>query len=300
MTHPNIYTPSPEQTLKEKTLFITGGSRGIGLAIAKRAAQDGANVVIAAKTSKPHARLPGTIYTAADEITAAGGHALAIQMDLRNETEVEDAVMQTTKKFGGIDILINNASAIAIGGVNEVSMKKFDLMSQINLRGTILATKCCLPYLKKSTNAHILTLCPPPSLDPKWFKDTLPYTLAKMGMSFATIGLSEEFRPYNIAANALWPRTAIDTAAIRNELGGAAIAQYCRTDKIMADAAHAMLCKDSKEYTGNFCIDDEVLFEQGLTNLDHYSIKPGEKLILDFFLNSGPGGSMDGYIQMPL
>ncbi|MBP01337.1 MAG: short chain dehydrogenase [Rhodospirillaceae bacterium] len=300
MTSPLVYTPDLTNTLKGKTLFITGGSRGIGLAIAKRAAQDGANIVIAAKTSEPHARLPGTIYTAADEISAAGGQVLPLQMDLRHETEVENAVMKAIETFGGIDILVNNASAIAIGGVNEVSMKKFDLMTQINLRGTILATKCCLPYLKKSTNAHILTLCPPPSLDPKWFKDTLPYTLAKMGMSFSTIGLSEEFKPDGIAANALWPRTAIDTAAIRNELGGAAIAQYCRADNIMADAAHAILCKNSTEYTGHFCIDDEVLFEEGLTNLDHYAIKPGEKLILDFFLNSGPNGSMDGYIRMPL
>ena len=300
MPNATPYAPASDRTLKGKTLFITGGSRGIGLAIAKRAAADGANITIAAKTSKPHAKLPGTIHTAAAEIEEAGGQALAVQMDLRNDAEVADAVAQTTDKFGGIDILINNASAVALGGVDTVPMRRIDLMHQINLRGTILAARTCLPHLKNSANPHILTLCPPPSLDPKWYKGTLPYTLAKMGMSFATIGLAEDFREYGIAANALWPRTAIDTAAIRHELGGDAMIKHCRTTDIVADAAHAILTRSSKNCTGNFFLDDDTLVGEGVDDLGPYAIEPGQPLMLDFYLDSGPDGKMDGYLKMPL
>jgi citronellol/citronellal dehydrogenase len=294
------YQPAEDRSLNGKTLFITGGSRGIGLAIAKRAAQDGANVAIAAKTVKPHPKLPGTIYTAAEEIEAAGGKALAIQMDLRNDDDVKAAVAQTAETFGGIDILINNASAVTLGGVGEIPMKRIDLMHQINLRGTVLASKTCLPFLKDGTNPHILTLSPPPSLDPKWYRGTLPYTLAKMGMSFSTIGIAEDFREHGIAANALWPRTAIDTAAIRHELGGEAVVKYCRTVDIVADSAHAILTRDSSTCTGNFFLDDDVLAVEGVTDLKPYAIAPGQPLILDFYLDSGPGGSMDGFMKMPI
>lgn len=300
MTANSPYTPASDRTLKGKTLFITGGSRGIGLAIAKRAAADGANVAIAAKTASPHPKLPGTIHTAAAEIEEAGGKALAIQMDLRNDAEVADAVAQTAATFGGIDILINNASAVALGGIDVVPMRRIDLMHQINLRGTLLAARTCLPHLKNSTNPHILTLCPPPSLDPKWYKGTLPYTLAKMGMSFATIGLAEDFRDYGVAANALWPRTAIDTAAIRHELCGDAMIKHCRTVDIVADSAHAILTRDAKTCTGNFFLDDELLAEEGVADLSPYAIEPGQALMLDFYLDSGPGGTMDGYMRLPM
>jgi citronellol/citronellal dehydrogenase len=294
------YQPDPSRTLKGRTLFVTGGSRGIGLAIAKRAAQDGANVAIAAKTTEPHPKLPGTIYTAAAEIEEAGGRALAVQMDLRDDDNVAAAVAQTVETFGGIDILINNASAVAIGGVADVPMKRFDLMHQINVRGSVLAAKTCLPHLKNGTNPHILTLSPPPSLDPQWYKGTLPYTLAKMGMSFATIGLAQDFKEHGIAANALWPRTAIDTAAIRYELGGSSVVKHCRTTDIVADAAHAILTRDPKSCTGNFFLDDEVLTEEGVDDLTPYAIEPGQPLILDFYLEAGPDGMMDGYLRMPV
>ena len=294
------YKPRSNKPLKDKTLFITGGSRGIGLAIAKRAAEDGANVAIAAKTTKPHPKLPGTIFTAADEISKAGGNSLAIQMDLRDEKAIKDAVSKTVDHFGGIDILINNASAIAIGGVQEIPTRRFDLMHQINLRGSVLASKECLPFLKKSKNPHILTMCPPPSLDPKWYKGTLPYTLAKMGMSFATIGFAEEFKEFNIAANGLWPRTAIDTAAIRFELGGTSMLKHCRTVNIMSDSAHAILSRESKKCTGNFFIDDEVLFEEDVKDLSYYAIEPNQPLLLDFYLDSGPNDVTDGFLKMPL
>jgi citronellol/citronellal dehydrogenase len=294
------YQPPPDRSLAGKTLFVTGGSRGIGLAIAKRAAMDGANVAIAAKTAKPHPKLPGTIYTAAEEIEQAGGKALAIQMDLRSNDEVAAAVERTVETFDGIDILINNASAVAMGGVADIAMKRIDLMHQINLRGTVLAVKTCLPHLKEGSNSHILTLSPPPSLNPKWYKGTLPYTLAKMGMSFATIGLAEDFRDLGIAANALWPRTAIDTAAIRHELGGDAVVKHCRTADIVADAAHAILTREAKTCTGNFFLDDDVLAEEGVSDLGPYAIEPGQPLMLDFYLESGPGGTMDGFIKMPM
>ncbi|MFL2771264.1 MAG: SDR family oxidoreductase [Rhodospirillaceae bacterium] len=294
------YKPAEDRSLKGKTLFVTGGSRGIGLAIAKRAAVDGANVAIAAKTTKPHPKLPGTIYTAAEEIEGMGGKALAIQMDLRSDDDVRAAIAQTADVFGGIDILINNASAVTVGGIEDVSMKRIDLMHQINMRGTVLASKTCLPFLKEGLNPHILTLAPPPSLDPKWYRGTLPYTLAKMGMSFVTIGISEDFRKHGIAANALWPRTAIDTAAIRFELGGTSLVKHCRTTDIVADSAHAILTRDSKTCSGHFFLDDEVLEEEGVTNLEPYAMEPKQPLMLDFYLDSGPNGSMDGYIRMPV
>lgn len=300
MTNASPYKPTADRSLKGKTLFITGGSRGIGLAIAKRAAADGANIAIAAKTSEPHPKLPGTIHTAAAEIEEAGGKALAIQMDLREDANVTEAVAKTVETFGGIDILINNASAVALGGVDKIPMKRFDLMHQINLRGTILAAKTCLPHLKESDNPHILTLSPPPSLDPQWYKGTLPYTLAKMGMSFATIGIAEDFREYGIAANALWPRTAIDTAAIRHELGGDSAIKHCRTTDIVADSAHAILTRDAKTTTGTSFLDDEVLAEEGVSDLTPYAVEPGQPLILDFYLESGPGGAMDGFLRMPI
>lgn len=300
MSTTSPYAPAKDRSLKGKTLFITGGSRGIGLAIAKRAAADGANVAIAAKTSEPHPKLPGTIHTAAAEIEDAGGKGLAIQMDLREDAHVEAAVAKTVETFGGIDILINNASAVALGSVDKIPMKRFDLMHQINLRGTVLAAKTCLPHLKSSSNPHILTLSPPPSLDPQWYKGTLPYTLAKMGMSFATIGIAEDFREYGIAANALWPRTAIDTAAIRHELGGDSAIKHCRTTDIVADSAHAILTRDAKTTTGNFFLDDEVLADESVTDLTPYAVKPGQPLILDFYLESGPGGTMDGFLRMPI
>ncbi len=294
------YMPKEERSLKDKILFITGASRGIGLAVAKRAAKDGAKIAIASKTTKPHPKLPGTIHTAAEEITKAGGEALAIEMDLRDDQAVKSAVEKTAEYFGGIDILVNNASAIAIGGLREVPIRKYDLMQQINVRGSILTSKMCIPFLQKSSNPHILTMCPPPSLDPKWYKGTLPYTLAKMGMSFATIGLSEEFKEMGIAANGLWPRTAIDTAAIRFELGGDSMTKYCRTDEIMGDATHAILTRDSKSCTGNFFIDDETLTAEGVSDLSYYAIKPNQPLLLDFYLEGGPNGTLDGYLKMPL
>ena len=229
-----------------------------------------------------------------------GGKALAIQMDLRDDSTVKAAVEQTAETFCGIDILINNASAVALGGVAEIPMKRIDLMHQINLRGTVLAAKTCWPHLQQSSNGHVLTLSPPPSLDPKWYRGTLPYTLTKMGMTFATIGLAEDFRDKGVAANALWPRTAIDTAAIRYELGGDAMIKHCRTVDIVADAAHAILTRDAKTCSGNFFIDDEVLAEEGVADFSTYAIEPGQPLMLDFYLDSGPDGTMDGYLMLPL
>jgi citronellol/citronellal dehydrogenase len=288
------------RTLKGKTLFISGGSRGIGLAIAKKAAADGANVAIAAKTAEPHPKLPGTIFTAAKEIDEAGGKGLPLHVDIRYEEQVEAAMAKTAETFGGIDILINNASAVSISGTLETSMKKFDLMHGINLRGTYLCSQKALPYLKKSSNPHILNLSPPPDLSPKWFAPCLAYTMAKYGMSLCAMGIAEEFKKDGIAANALWPRTAIATAAIEFELGGKSILKHCRTTDIVADAAHAILTRPSKEATGNFYLDDEVLAAEGKTDLSAYAVQPGQPLLLDFFLNSGPNGTMDGFIQFPM
>lgn len=290
----------PARTLKGKTLFITGGSRGIGLAIGKRAAADGANVVIAAKTAEPHPKLPGTIHTAAAEIEAAGGKALALQVDIRDEQQVEAAVAQAVDRFGGIDVLINNASAVNISGTLSTPMKRYDLMQSINARGTFVCSQKCLPHLKKSTNPHILTMSPPLDLDPRWFKDTLGYTIAKYGMSMCVLGMAAEFANDGVAVNALWPRTAIATAAIEFELGGKSALKHCRTTDILSDAAHLILTSPSRGYSGNFFIDDELLAKHGITDLAKYAVKPGQPLILDFFLKSGPNGSMDGYLAMPI
>ena len=288
-----------DRSLQGKTLFISGGSRGIGLAIAKRAAADGANIVIAAKTSDPHPKLPGTIHTAAAEIEAAGGHALGLQVDIRHEDQVAAAVEKAAAHFGGIDILINNASAVQLGGLADIPMKRYDLMHQINARGTYVCSQACLPYLKKAANPHILMLSPPPDLNPKWFVGTMAYTLAKYGMSLYALGIAAEFRKDGIAANALWPRTAIDTAAIRFELGGDAMIKHCRKPEIVADAAHAILTRPARACSGNFFIDDEVLASEGVTDLAKYAVKPGEPLLLDFFLEAGPDGKTDGYISFP-
>jgi citronellol/citronellal dehydrogenase len=269
--------------LKGKTLFISGGSRGIGLAIALRAARDGANVVIAAKTTEPHPKLPGTIYTAAKEIEAAGGKALAVQTDIREEDQVLRAVEEAAERFGGIDILVNNASAISLTPTLETPMKRFDLMVGINLRGTFLCSRACLPYLKKAKNPHILTLSPPLNLNPQWFKPHVAYTIAKYGMSMCVLGMAEEFREAGVAVNALWPRTTIATAALQIIPG--AKPELGRTPEIMADAAHRVLTRDSRSLTGRFLIDEEVLHEAGIRDFEGYAVKPGEKLRIDLFLD---------------
>ncbi|MDX2225082.1 MAG: NAD(P)-dependent oxidoreductase [Rhodospirillaceae bacterium] len=287
-------------SLKGKTLFITGGSRGIGLAIAVRAARDGANVAIAAKTAEPHPKLPGTIHSAAQEIEAAGGRALPMQVDIREEAQVEAAVANTVKTFGGIDILINNASAVHVARTTETAMKRYDLMQSINARGTFMCSQKCLPHLEKAENPHILTLSPPLDMSPKWFAPSLAYAIAKYGMSMCMLGLAAEFKQAGVAANALWPRTAIATAAIEFELGGKSILKHCRTPEIVADAAHAILTSPSRTCTGNFFIDDEILAQHGVTDLSKYAVSAGQPLLLDFFLNAGPGGTMDGYLAFPL
>ena len=271
-------------SLQGKTLFISGASRGIGLAIAKRAAQDGANVAIAAKTAEPHPKLPGTIYTAAQEIEDAGGKALPVLCDIRFEDQVQAAVQQTVETFGGIDVCVNNASAISPTGTLDTEMKRYDLMNEINTRGTFLVSKTCIPHLKKSSNAHILNLAPPLDMDAKWFAPHVAYTIAKMGMSLCTLGMSRELAPHNIAVNSLWPLTAIDTAAIRNVLGSDEMAKGCRLVSIMADAAYAILCRDSQSCTGNFYIDEVVLREEGVTDFDQYAVEPGADLYRDFFV----------------
>jgi citronellol/citronellal dehydrogenase len=274
--------------LSGKRIFITGGSRGIGLAIALRAARDGASIAIAAKTSDPNPKLPGTIHTAADEIRAAGGTALPIQCDLRDENQIADAIAQTAAEFGGIDILINNASAINLTPTEATPAKRFDLMFDVNVRGTFLASQAAIPHLRASAeagrNPHILTLSPPLSMKAKWFQDHVAYTMAKYGMSMCVLGMSEEFRKTGIAVNALWPRTAIDTAALQMIPGIDTAA--CRTPEILADAAYVILNRPSKETTGNFFVDDEVLASVGVTELDKYSVVPGTKdFLLDFFLD---------------
>jgi len=271
-------------SLKGKTLFISGGSRGIGLAIALRAAKDGANVIVAAKTAEPHARLPGTIYTSAEEIEAAGGKALPVVCDIRDEQQVEDAVAAGVEKFGGIDICVNNASAISLTPTLKTKMSRFDLMHQINTRGTFLVSKTCLPHLLKADNPHILNLSPPLNMDEKWFAPHVAYTMAKFGMSLCVLGMAGEFRKQGVAVNALWPRTTIATAAVKNLLGGEEMVRCSRKPEIMGDAAHAILTKPSREFTGNFCIDDEVLESIGVTDLSHYAVEPGAKLFPDFFV----------------
>ena len=270
--------------LQGKTLFITGGSRGIGLAIAVRAARDGANVVIAAKTSDPHPKLPGTIHTAVAEIEKAGGKGLGVQCDIREEAQVIAAVEKALATFGGIDILVNNASAIQLTGTLACDMKRYDLMNGINARGTYLAGRCCIPHLKKSPNPHILTLSPPLDLSPRWFAPHVAYSIAKYGMSLCTLAWAEEFRNDGIAANALWPRTTIATAAVQM-LGGEAMLKQSRRPEIMADAAQAILCRPSREFTGNFCIDDLVLHAAGVRDFSGYAAVPGTTAFLpDFFV----------------
>jgi citronellol/citronellal dehydrogenase len=270
-------------TLSGKTLFITGGSRGIGKAIALRAARDGANVVIAAKTTVPHPRLPGTIFTAGAEIEAAGGTALPIKTDIRQEEQVVAAFKQAAEKFGGIDILVNNASAIYLAGTVDTPMKRFDLMFEVNVRGTFLCSKIAIPYLEQSDNPHILTLSPPLSMKSKWFRDHCAYTMAKYGMSQCVLGMSAELASKGIGVNALWPRTVIDTAALAM-LGDRVKLENCRTPEIVADAAHAILTRSSKECTANFYIDEEVLREEGVDDLDKYAIAPDKPLLKDLFL----------------
>ena len=271
-------------TLGGKTLFITGGSRGIGLAIALRAARDGANVVIAAKTVAPNPRLPGTIFTAAAEIEAAGGQCLPVQCDIRDEAQLAAAVAAAVERFGGIDILVNNASAINLSSTTNLDMKRFDLMHQINTRGTLLCSKVCIPALTRAANPHILMMAPPPVPNPKWFAPHLGYSIAKFGMSFCVLGLAEELKDAGIAVNGLWPRTAIATAAVRNLLGGDDAAARARSPEIVADAAHVIFSRPSRDFTGNFCIDDEVLRSAGVTNLDAYASVPESDLLPDFFL----------------
>jgi citronellol/citronellal dehydrogenase len=269
--------------LRGKTLFITGASRGIGLAIALRAARDGANIVVAAKSSVANPKLPGTIHTAARAIEEAGGRALAIQCDIREEDQVHAAVAATIEAFGGIDILVNNASAIWLRGALDTPMKRFDLMQQVNARGTFLCSQACLPQLLNSANPHILTLAPPPTLDPKWWAPHTGYTLAKMGMGFVTIGLAAEFGKHGVAVNALWPRTVIATDAI-NMIPGVSIAQ-CRKPEIVADAAHAMLVTPSREINGRFAIDEEILRERGVTDFSRYAMDASQALLTDLFLD---------------
>ena len=271
-------------SLKVKTLFITGGSRGIGLAIALRAAREGANVAIAAKTDAPNPKLPGTIHTAAAEIEAAGGKALPIQCDIRDEAQVAGAIEATAKAFGGIDICVNNASAISLTGTEATGMKRYDLMMGVNVRGTFLTSKLCIPHLRKSSNPHILMLSPPLDLKPSWFGPHLAYSMAKYGMSLCVLGLAEELKSDGIAVNALWPRTTIATAAIANIVGGEAMMRASRKPEIMADAAYQVFTTPSRELTGQFLIDDTFLVSRGVTGLDHYRVDPTIDLTPDFFV----------------
>lgn len=271
-------------SLKGKTLFITGASRGIGLAIALRAARDGANVAVAAKTAEPHPKLPGTIFTAAEEIEKAGGRALPLTMDVREEAQVQAAVDRTVERFGGIDVCVNNASAISLTPTLQTDMKRYDLMHQINTRGTFLTSKVCLPHLKRAANPHILNLSPPLDMKPRWFGGHVAYTMAKYGMSMCVLGMAEEFRSDGIAVNALWPRTGIATAAIRNALAGDEGMKMCRTPEIMADAAYVILTQDARRFTGNFCIDDTLLWEHGVRDFDQYRVDPTKDLMPDFFV----------------
>jgi citronellol/citronellal dehydrogenase len=270
-------------SLQGKTVFITGASRGIGLAIARRAARDGANIVIAAKSTVPKPRLPGTIHTAAAEVEARGGQALPIACDIREEDQVRDAVAQAVARFGGIDILVNNASAIWLRGTLDTPMKRFDLMQQVNSRGSFLCAQACLPHLLEAANPHILTLAPPPNLDPRWWGPHTGYTLAKMGMSFVTLGLAAEFGPQGVAVNALWPRTVIATDAI-NMIPGVELAR-CRRPDILADAAHALLTATVHQYSGRFLIDEELLRATGVDDFDRYAVDSSREPLIDLFLD---------------
>jgi len=271
-------------SLAGKTLFITGASRGIGLAIARRAARDGANIAIAAKTEKPHPKLAGTIYTAAEEIERAGGKALPLVVDVRDEAMVKDALSQTAARFGGIDIVVNNASAIAVTPVVDTEMKRFDLMHQINARGTFVVSKWAIGYLEKAANPHILMISPPLDMKEKWFAPHTAYSMAKFGMSLVVLGLAGELRSKGIAVNALWPRTVIATAAVQNLLGGETMMQRARKPEIMADAAYTIFSKPAGEFTGRFLIDDSFLAENGVRDFDHYAVDPTQQLAPDFFV----------------
>ena len=271
--------------LKGKTALITGGSRGIGKAIALRLAKEGCNIAIGAKTTEPHPKLEGTIYTAAQEMDALGAKCLPLPCDIRFEDQIQKAVEETVNSFGGIDILVNNASAISLTPIEQTEAKRFDLMHGIQVRGTFLMCKACIPFLKKSTNAHILNLSPPLNLNSKWFAPHLAYTLSKYGMSMIVLGLAEELKQYNIAVNALWPKTTIATAAVQNLLGGDALMRMSRTPEIVADAAYAILSKPSTACTGNFFLDEEVLRKEGVTDFSKYAVDESQKLMTDLFLD---------------
>ncbi|MFJ5368155.1 SDR family oxidoreductase [Bosea sp. CER48] len=275
-------------SLKGKTLFITGGSRGIGLAIALKAARDGANVTIAAKTAEPHPKLPGTIYTAAAEIEAAGGKCLPLMVDVRDEQAVAEAIAKTAETFGGIDIVVNNASAIQLANTQMIDMKRFDLMHQINTRGTFMVSKYAIPHLEKAENPHILMLSPPLDMKTHWFAPHLAYSIAKYGMSLCVLGLAGELAPKGIAVNALWPRTTIATAAVQNLLGGDKMVQASRTPEILADAAHMIFSKPSGEFSGNFLIDDSFMAGEGVTDFTPYRVDASVPLMPDFFVPADP------------
>jgi citronellol/citronellal dehydrogenase len=270
--------------LKDKVLFITGASRGIGLAIALRAARDGAKIAVAAKTDEPHPKLPGTIHTAAAEIEAAGGEALPIVCDVREEDSVKRAIDETVERFGGIDIVVNNASAIHLAATTQIEMKRFDLMHQVNARGTFMVSKYAIPHLEKAQNPHILMLSPPLDMREKWFSPHLAYSMAKFGMSLCVLGLAGELRRSGIAVNALWPRTTIATSAVKNLLGGEAMVQASRTPEIMGDAAYAIFNKPARDFTGQFLIDDLVLAGEGVTDFERYRVDPSQPLMPDFFV----------------
>jgi citronellol/citronellal dehydrogenase len=275
-------------SLKGKTLFVTGASRGIGLAIALRAARDGANIAIAAKTDKPHPSLPGTIHSAAAEIEQAGGHALPLAVDVRDDEQVKTAIAQTVATFGGLDIVVNNASAVQVTPVTETEMRRFDLMHQINARGTFMVSKFAIPHLERSANPHILMNSPPLDMQEKWFAPHTAYTMAKFGMSMVVLGLAGELRPKGIAVNALWPRATIATSAIRNLLGGDRVMAMSRTPEIMADAAHRIFQKPAKTFTGHFLIDDTFLASEGVTDFEHYRVDPTQPLAPVFFTPDEP------------
>ena len=272
-------------SLKGKTIFITGGSRGIGLSIALKCARDGANIVIAAKTVEKHPKLEGTIHTAVDKIEAAGGHGLACQVDIRDEELVGNAISKAVDTFGGIDVLINNASAISLTSTQHTEMKRYDLMHSVNTRGTFMVSKHAIPHLLKSDNPHVLNISPPLNMDAKWFGPHVAYTMAKYGMSMCVLGMAEEYQSKGIAFNALWPRTAIATAAVKNLLGGEKAMRGCRKPEIMADSAYLILTKDASKNSGNFYIDDEVLAEVGVTDLSEYAVDPDAELLPDFFVD---------------
>ncbi|WID95853.1 NAD(P)-dependent oxidoreductase [Bosea vestrisii] len=271
-------------SLKGKTLFITGGSRGIGLAIAIKAARDGANVTIAAKTAEPHPKLEGTIYTAAAEIEAAGGKCLPLMVDVRDEASVAEAIAKTAETFGGIDIVVNNASAISLSNTQMTEMKRYDLMHQINTRGTFMVSKYAIPHLEKAENPHILMLSPPLDMKMRWFAPHLAYTMAKYGMSMCVLGLAGELAPKGIAVNALWPRTTVATAAVKNLLGGDKMVQASRTPEMLADAAYMVFSKPSRSFSGNFLIDDNFMAGEGVTDFTPYRVDPSVPLMPDFFV----------------